>query len=437
MYQEDNQVNYYNPYECIEVATSLPATTATTETITKKKRKSLKIIPIITCCVLAGLTIGATGATIYFNTNDGNTSDDFISAATTLSAINTASVTGEELTATELYYANIDACVGITISNVSTNAFGQVSSSASSGSGFVITSDGYIVTNHHVIEDAIDNDSISIDVSFYNGSSYSATIVGYEEDNDIAILKIDATGLQTITLGDSDDILVGEAVYAIGNPLGQLTFTLTDGIISALDRLISTDSDTTMNMLQTNTAINPGNSGGPLFNSAGEVIGITTSKYFTSSTGSDVEGLGFAIPINDVIDIIVDIMEYGYVTGKPYLGVNVTSAQYYGEQTGAGISYVAEGGAADEAGIEVGDVIIAIDNTEINTSSALTAALTAYSAGDSIEITLMRDGEEMTLTVVLDEENTETIAANQMPTEDYSQSNGYNNFNNSQMPFNR
>lgn len=396
--------------------------------VKKRKRRGGRAMALVLCSALIGGAVGVGGMS-YFAEDEAPV-EAFESA--TSSAVTLSSVSGETLTPLELYANNVGACVGITVSNVSTNAFGQVSTAASSGSGFVITSDGYIVTNCHVIADVIDNSGLSIEVSFYDDSTYSATLVGYEEDNDVAVLKIEATGLQTVSIGDSDDLQVGETVYAIGNPLGELTFSLTDGLVSALDRLIATDDDTTMNMFQTNTAINPGNSGGPLFNESGEVIGITTAKYSTSSTGTSVEGLGFALPINDVVEIVVDLMEYGYVTGKPYMGVQVTSSS---ATTGAIVSYVAEGSAAESAGLVIGDIITAIDGTKIDSSSALTAALTAYSAYDSATLSVTRDGSSLTLDIVFDEKNTDTEAANQVELQEQTTTEMMPNMDN--MPQNR
>ncbi len=388
-----------------------------------------RAIALFLCCTLIGTGAGVGGAALYMSQYDTTAATTTVATTSALTATTstassssgsttlvTSASSGTTLTADQLYAANIASCVGITISGTTTNAFGQVSTTAASGSGFVLTADGYIVTNHHVISDAVDNDQMAIEVSFEDGSSYSATLIGYEADNDIALLKIEATDLQPVSLGDSDEIVVGETVYAIGNPLGELTFSLTDGLISATDRLIATDDDTTMNMMQTNTAINPGNSGGPLFNSAGQLIGITTAKYSTSSSGTTVEGLGFAIPINDVIDILSDLMNYGYVTGKPYMGVQITSvsteAQYYGIAAGAYVSYVAPGGAADVAGLQSGDIITAIDDTVVDSSSALTAAITAYRAGDTALLSVTRDNQQITLSITFDEKNDTTEAAN-------------------------
>ena len=326
----------------------------------------------------------------------------------------------------QLYAANLASCVGITV-NTTQNIWGQTTTSAASGSGFVLSQDGYIATNYHVIEEAAEDDtgSVTIEVSFANGDKYDAKLIGGEKDNDVAVVKIDADDLTPVTLGDSSKLVVGEKVYAIGNPLGELTYSLTDGLISALDRLITTTStdkngrqvSTTLNVFQTNCAINPGNSGGPLFDSYGNVIGITTAKYTQSSSGVTAEGLGFVLPINDVKAILSDLIAHGYVTGKPYLGIQVSNvsseAQRYGISAGAAVSYVAEGSCAQKAGLQVNDIIIAIDNTAIDSSSALTAALsTGYKAGDTATLTVIRNQQERKLTITFDEKNAQTEANN-------------------------
>ena len=351
---------------------------------------------------------------------------------------------GQPMTPEQLYAANLASCVGITVSTTSVNIFGQTTTSAASGSGFVLTQDGYIVTNYHVIEDAVNDSSVSIEVSFASGDKYTATLVGGEQDNDVAVLKIDATGLQPVTLGDSDQLVVGEPVYTIGNPLGELTYSLSDGLVSALDRLITTSSTnqstgqketTTLNVLQTNCDINPGNSGGPLFDSYGNVVGIVTAKYTETSSGVSAEGLGFALPINDVKEIISDLIEHGYVTGKPYLGIQVrdvsSEAQGYGISAGAAVVYVADSSCAQKAGLQVNDIIVAIDDTAIDSSSALTAALSSnYKAGDTVTLTVIRNQQEVKLTVTLDEKNEQTEAANQSQTSQNQQQGGNSYYNN-------
>ena len=385
---------------------------------------SKKIVALVLACAIVGGGAGVGGAALYQNLSRGGTVVYEGDRPTVQTVVNNND--GQPMTPEQLYAANLASCVGITV-NTTVNIFGQTTTSAASGSGFVLTQDGYIVTNYHVIEDAVEDSSVTIEVSFANGDKYTAKLVGGEQDNDVAVIKIEATGLQAVTLGNSDQLVVGEAVYAIGNPLGELTYSLTDGIVSALDRLITTSTTnengqtetTTLNVLQTNCAINPGNSGGPLFDSYGNVVGIVSAKYTQSSSGVSAEGLGFAIPINDVKDILSDLIEHGYVTGKPYMGVQVSSvpeyAQRYGISAGAYVESIADGSCAQKAGLATGDIIIAIDDTAIDSSTALTAALsTNYKAGDTATLTVLRGTETKTLSITFDEKNEQTEAANQI-----------------------
>ena len=205
--------------------------------------------------------------------------------------------------------------VGISTTVTGYNMFGQLTSNAVTGTGFILSEDGYILTNNHVVEDAVSTGS-TVTVKLHDGSEYPAAIVGTEGNtNDIAVLKIDAEGLSPVTLGDSDKMQVGENIYVVGNPLGELTYTMTAGIISALDREIAADRNTTLNMFQLDAAVNSGNSGGPVFNDRGQVIGVVTAKY----NSSGVEGLGFAIPINDAVSIAEDLIN------QAYLGITVTT----------------------------------------------------------------------------------------------------------------
>lgn len=382
----------------------------------KHRGSGRRIAALILACAVVGGGAGVGGAALYSSVFASQPSVIYQNTQPiSTQADPVASSSGQAMTPEQLYAANVDACVGITVSTTMTNIFGYTSTSAASGSGFVITADGYIVTNYHVIEDAVKDSSVSITVSFHDGSSYPATLVGGEEDNDVAVLKIEASGLQTVTLGDSDQLKVGQAVMAIGNPLGELTYSLTDGLISALDRLITTGSgndSTTMNMLQTNCAINPGNSGGPLFNSYGEVIGITTAKYSTSSSGTNVEGLGFAIPINDAIKVAQDLLENGYVTGRPYMGITYlavtdaqTAAQLGVNAYGIYVVDVVSGGPADKAGLKAGDRIVSIDNTEVAQKTDLGTLMQEHSAGDTLSITVARDGQMQTVSLTLGEKN--------------------------------
>ena len=313
---------------------------------------------------------------------------------------------GKSLTPKEVYAMNVNATVGIA-TQITTNVWGQVASASASGSGFILTSDGYVVTNNHVVEGAT-----SVTVKLYNGDEYDAEIIGADEMNDVALLKIDATGLQAVTIGDSDQLEVGEEVIAIGNPLGELTFTMTAGYISALDREINTDGKP-INMLQTDVAINSGNSGGALFDMNGNVIGITSAKYSGStSSGASIEGISFAIPINDALRVIYDLQQYGRVTGRAYLGVTVrdldgTTASTYGLPTGPMIQSVEAGGCAEKAGLQQGDIIIGFNGSDISSYTDLVAALNKVKAGDTATITVFRAGAQVEASITLDERPTD------------------------------
>ena len=310
--------------------------------------------------------------------------------------------TGKTLTPTQVYELTVNSVVGIK-TETTTNVFGQEAVASAAGSGFILSEDGYIITNCHVISGAD-----TIEVTLFNGDAFPAELVGSDSSYDIAMLKINAKGLPAVSVGDSDTLKVGEEVIAIGNPLGELTFTMTNGIISALDREINTDGNP-QNMLQTNAAINSGNSGGPLFDMDGNVIGVTTAKYSGStSTGTTIEGLGFAIPINDALKVAYDLVEYGYVKGQAYLGVTVRTldsetAAYYGLPVGPRVESVNPGSCAEKAGIRAGDIIIRFDGIDVENNPALLSELKKAQAGDTVNITLFRAGAEVEVTVVLDE----------------------------------
>ncbi len=270
----------------------------------------------------------------------------------------------------------------------------------SSGSGFVLSEDGYIVSNYHVVEGGTD-----LTVTMRSGDEHTAKLIGYDDQNDISLLKIEATGLKAVTLGSSNDLIVGDMVVAIGNPLGELSFTQTVGYVSGKDRTVTTDGSI-INMLQTDTAINPGNSGGPLFNMKGEVVGITTAKYSgTTSSGASIEGIGFAIPISDVNQKIQDLMNFGYVTG-PYLGVSVQDTN---PSMGVYVRSVVEGSCAQTAGVRPRDVIVALGDYEIRDLTSLTRALQNFKAGDTTTISVLRGGRVQSFSITLDERPHETV----------------------------
>ena len=325
---------------------------------------------------------------------------------------------GSAMSPAQLYASQVNSVVAISSTIQSGYGSGQ-----SSGSGFILTEDGYVITNYHVVESAT-----AIDVVMHDGTEYSAELVGKDSSNDLAVLKIEAIGLPAVTLGSSTNLAIGDMVVAIGNPLGELASTQTVGYVSGIDREISTGgSITTISMIQTDAAINAGNSGGPLFNMYGEVIGITTAKYSgTTGSGASIEGIGFAIPIDDVEPLISDLIDYGYVTGA-YMAVTVQdmdreSAEMFGLPTGAYIVSVEKDGAADRAGIQPKDIVIGLDEHEISNVTELTRALRNYSAGDTATAKLIRSGREMTLEITFDErpQQTEDSASQQqtpMPNE--------------------
>ena len=323
---------------------------------------------------------------------------------------------GEGLTPSQLYSTCVDSVVAISTTIQSTGYYGG--SGGSTGSGFVLSEDGYVLTNYHVVEDADE-----ITVITHDGEEYPAELVGYDSSaNDLAVLKVEATGLKAAAIGSSDDLMIGDMVAAIGNPLGELSATQTIGYVSGIGREVATGSLTTISMIQTDAAINPGNSGGPLFNMRGEVIGITTAKYSgTTNSGASIEGIGFAIPIDDIMSVLDDLIEYGYVTGA-YMGVSVqntdeSSAAMFGLPTGAYIVSVEKGGAADRAGIKAKDIVIKLDSYDIGNVTDLTRALRNYKAGDTATVTVIRGGAQMELEITLDEKPQSDPAAPTNPSE--------------------
>ena len=392
----------------------------------KKNRLGVKIAALCLCCALLG---GAVGGGVAWAAGGSSTSINVSSRPATIKTVDGKT----EMTDAEVYAANVNSVVSInTTATAGTNFFGQPVQTASAGSGFVLTADGYIVTNYHVVEDA---DTVT--VTMYNGDEYDAKYVGGDEDYDIAVIKVEAQDLQPVTVGDSDTLNVGDHVLAVGNPLGELTFSMSGGMVSSVNRAINV-SGTPFNMIQTDASINPGNSGGPLFNSYGEVVGIVSAKYSSASNEESVEGLGFAIPINDVIAMIQDIMTNGYVTNKPYLGITGGSmteqmaAQFrYDIDSGVFVYSVEEGGAADKAGFQMGDVIVKVGDTDITSMEDLNVVKKQYSAGDTATFTVYRDGKEITLEVTWDavpaQEQTDTGAQVQ-ENSDSSQNGGMDSY---------
>lgn len=305
----------------------------------------------------------------------------------------------------------ISAKVGPSVVEVTTEAvttsrfFGEYVESGA-GSGVIISQDGYIITNHHVVTGAS-----QVSVRLSDGTEYDATVVGSDSKTDVAVLKIEAEGLSPAVIGDSDSLQVGEFVLAVGNPLGRLGGTVTDGIISALDRDVTVNNQS-MHLLQMNAAVSPGNSGGGLFNGRGELIGIVNAK----SADSDAEGLGFAIPINTAIGVVEELINNGYVTGRPAMGVMVldiqdaqTAYEYGVNQAGVYVQSVNENSPAERAGLQPGDRFIGIDGTAVSTTSDITGVLSEHAVGDTIEIQVVRGGQILTMSLTLEESQPEAV----------------------------
>ncbi len=384
----------------------------------ERPRRGVSLGAVIACCLICALLGGLGGGAImtgYMNRrfdaieqNVTKIEKENLLKQSTQGSVPAASTaySGGTLAPGDLYDMACEQVVGVSTEVTYTNFFGMRSSAAVSGSGFIITANGYIMTNYHVIEDAYKT-GLSVNVIVYDGTRYKAEIVGVEPDNDVAVLKIEADGLNAVTLGNSDAMRVGDVVYAVGNPLGELDFSMTTGHVSAKDRRIVTDRNGgAIAMFQFDAAINSGNSGGPVYNARGEVVGIATAK--PASYG--VEGIGFAIPVNDATRIAKDLVTSGYVTGKAWLGVTVNNkyndmyAQYYGWPVGAYVDSVERNGCAAKAGIEVGDIITKLDGEAIRSYDDLRSAIKRHAAGETVEIELYRADASRTVTLTFDEE---------------------------------
>lgn len=381
----------------------------------KEKKKSFltrkSAALLLAFCILASAGMGIGGGMLGYQLSRDNTP---VSTASTDTAnvqqMSNQTATPEgELTVEQIAAKAADSVVEITTEGVSTDSAMRQVITQGAGSGVILTEDGKIVTNNHVIDGAS-----KITVTLRSGESYDATLIGTDAETDVALLKINATGLTPAEIGDSDSLQVGETAVAIGNPLGQLGGTVTNGIISALDRDITLE-DQTMTLLQTNAAINPGNSGGGLFNGQGQLIGVVVAK----SSGENVEGLGFAIPVNKVQKVVEQLSEYGYVKGRVALGVSlvdITTEQqalmYQVPQLGVYIWQVTEGGSAQEAGLQQGDCIQAIDGAKVSTATEVKEILQQHQVGDTIAVQVLRNGQTGTVNVTLKESVPTSVTQN-------------------------
>lgn len=369
--------------------------------VKKPKKPASKgfVAAMLVVSILCSAALGFGGG---YLANSLNTSSSGSININKVEASNTSSSgTPSSNTTSNIVKKTADSVVEIATEGVKTGVFAQQYVVQGAGSGVIISEDGYIITNNHVIEDAN-----SVTVTLRDGkTSYTAAVIGSDSENDIALLKVDAKGLTPATFGDSSNLAVGDYVVAIGNPLGELGGTVTDGIISALARDVTIEGEN-MTLLQTNAQISPGNSGGGLFNANGELIGIVNAK----DSATEVEGIAFAIPINNVLDIIDDLKSYGYVTGKIDLGMQLTditskdTAFYYGvNQTGCYVLSVTRGSNAEQAGFYTGDLITKVNGTSVSTTSEVEKALENSKVGDNVKFTVYRNGATKELTLTLAE----------------------------------
>ena len=361
----------------------------------------LRVLCLLLACILLGSASGAVTAMLLLR-QDRNSGDDVPATQVIIGTGESAAVTASPAPSgagATVYDLALRQVVGV---HTELPASLLQSHPAVSGSGFVISPDGYLLTNYHVVEYAV-RGGYPLTVIFSDGTSLPGTVVGYEDDSDVAVVKVDAAGLEPVTFCNT--LRVGETVYAVGNPLGDLTCTMTRGIVSALDRDITTADQATLNVFQFDAAVNEGNSGGPVYNEAGQVLGVVTAKY--ASLG--VEGIGFAIPIEDAVSIATQLIEQGYVSGKAYLGVSVENVSeavsaYFNMPLGAYVYSVAAGSAAETAGMKIGDIITAVGDAPVSSVADLRSVLRDLHAGDIVTVRVCRSGEYLDLTVLLDEE---------------------------------
>ena len=374
-------------------------TTASVSSPIKKEKKTHPVLVVLLSAVL-GTSGGALGA--YLVTSNNVSSKQVIVYQDTngVTTSNTSNTANSGLSIKEIAAKASPSVVEINIEGQTTGYgfFGGTYTTQAAGSGVIISKDGYIITNNHVVEGAT-----SITVKTSDGTEYAATLVGTDSKSDIGVIKVEADNLTPAAIGDSSTISVGDTAVVIGNPLGTLGGTVTDGIISATDREISINNET-MNLIQTNAAINSGNSGGGMFDANGNLIGIVNAKDSgTTSSGTTIEGLGFAIPINDAMNVAKQLIESGQVTDRPTIGVTLqTITKDYGNyKAGLYIADVSKGSGAEAAGLQPGDQIVGADGTEVASYTELSKILRNKHVGDILTLTIVRDGEQMDVDVTL------------------------------------
>ena len=356
----------------------------------KRQNTLLKII----CACLIGCTI----VNVFMAGPNKNKSNIYVSDSEINEIVFKPINRAETMSAAQIYNKNINSVVAIHVDILTPSVYGDYVA-AGSGSGFIISEDGYVLTNHHVVENAT-----NISVVLANGKEHKAKLIGSEADSDVAVIKLETEDkFAPVVLGKSENVIIGEDVVTIGNPLGELTFSITKGIVSGVDRNIQIDNYTSVEMFQVDCALNQGTSGGPILNMYGEVIGMVSAKYASDT----IEGLGFAIPVDDITSILPDLIMYGKVMNKSYLGVAVLDVSEemvhsYNMVPGAYISSIDEGSCAQKAGLKIGDIIVKIGAKDVNSVSGLFSAKKHYKAGETTTIKVWRGGEYVEMSVTFD-----------------------------------
>ena len=389
-YEENREQNKTVDYDTADAPKRAPKEKKEPSFVTRKAF----VITLIACMVLSA-AVGAGAYALAMSHFGGAVIDKTISTTN----YNLAKATGSELSVQEIIAKNENSVVAISTESVATDSWLRQYVTKGAGSGVIYSEDGYIITNNHVIDGAN-----SINVTLYDGTQCDASLVATDEQTDIAVIKIDKKGLTPVTIGTMDNLSVGDLAVAIGNPLGTLSGTATEGIISALEREITLEGKS-MTLIQTSASINPGNSGGGLFDQYGNLIGIVVAK----SSGSDVEGLGFAIPCDKVAKVAKSLVENGYVEGRPAAGINIvdlTSPQL-AMQNGVSITGVyiqsVTGENAKKAGLKAGDLIYYIDDVKVTDSAVLLKEIQSHEIGDVVEFTIVRDNDMKKIKVKLED----------------------------------
>ncbi len=441
--EQNYNYSYQAPYQNVVNTTATPVTGTAPMPPKKKKEKKPRYLSrkaaaiFMALVVLAAGGLGVGGGVLGYQLAKGSAGSagpgvNITTVQPSGDNTNAVNYTGNSMSVSDVAKMTSPSVVEITTESVTTDLYMQQYVQTGAGSGVIISADGYIVTNNHVIDGAG-----KITVTTKDGTAYEAKLIGTDSETDVALLKVEAADLQPVVMGNSSDLQVGDTAVVIGNPLGQLGGTVTSGIISALDRDITLNGNS-MSLLQTNAAINPGNSGGGLFNDKGELVGIVVAKSGgTTTDGTTIEGLGFAIPIDNVKKVIEELSTNGYVTGRPSLGVNLvditneqTAMMYRVNQLGV---YVLK--STNEANnLQSGDCIVSVDGTAVSSADEVKSIIQGHAVGDTLSIVIIRDGKTMTVEAALQESKPDTSSSDDNDSQQNQDNQGSGDSSQSSMP---